>query len=130
MQDFSNKDCLLKQVEKQEIAAKEFGFYWENFSQLMEQVQNECIEIQEAWDNEDINHVQEEVGDLIQAAISLAIFCGLDPRETLSKSIDKFQKRYDVVVQLAQSDGHENLQSQPFKTLMDYWNRAKIKTKS
>ena len=128
MQDFSNECCLLKQVEKQELTAKEFGFYWENFSQLIEQIENECMEVQEAWDREDVDHLQEEVGDLIQAAISLAVFCKLDPHETLSKSIDKFQRRYDVVVQLARSEGHESLHKQSVETLMDYWKRAKIKT--
>jgi len=129
MQDPSNECCLLKEVEKQERVAKEFGFYWGNFSQLIEQVQNECTEIQEAWDKKDIDHLQEEVGDLIQAAISLAVFCKLDPRETLLRSIEKFQRRYDVVVQLARSEGHENLHKQSFEKLMDYWKRAKIKTK-
>ena len=100
-------------------------FTGENFSQLIEQIQNECIEIQEAWDKEDIDHLQEEVGDLIQAAISLAVFCELDPHETLLKSIEKFQRRYDAVVQLARSEGHENLHKQPFETLMNYWKRAK-----
>lgn len=129
MQDSANKFCLLKKVEKQELVAKEFGFYWENFSQLIEQIQNECMEIQEARDKKDINHLQEEVGDLIQAAISLAVFCGLDPHETLSKSIEKFQRRYDVIVQLAHSEGHENLHKQSYEALMNYWKRAKIKTK-
>jgi uncharacterized protein YabN with tetrapyrrole methylase and pyrophosphatase domain len=128
MQDSFTECCLLKQVEKQELAAKEFGFYWENFHQLIEQIQNECIEVQEAWDKENIPHLQEEVGDLIQAAISLAVFCKLDPRETLSKSIEKFQRRYDEVVHLAHSEGHKNLHKQSFETLMDYWNRAKIRT--
>lgn len=130
MEDSTNECCLLQEVEKQEIAAKEFGFYWENFSQLIEQVQNECTEVQEAWDKEDAVHLQEEVGDLIQAAISLAVFCKLDPRETLMKSIAKFQRRYDVVVELARKEGHENLHKQSFETLMDYWKRAKIQTKS
>lgn len=129
MQDSSN-DCLLKQVEKQELEAKKFGFYWENFNQLIEQIQNECVEAKEAWDKGNEVHLQEEVGDLIQAAVSLAVFCKLDPRETLTKSIEKFQRRYDVVVQLAQSEGHENLHEKSFELLMDYWNRAKIKTKS
>lgn len=120
---------LLKEVEEQEKVAKEFGFYWENFSQLIEQIQNECKEAEEAWENGDIAHLQEEIGDLIQAAISLAVFCKLDPHETLSNSIKKFQRRYDAVVELARSEGHENLQRQSFETLIDYWKRAKIKTK-
>lgn len=130
MQDSLNECCLLKEVEKQEIVAKKFGFYWENFSQLIEQIQNECEEIQEAWNKGDRDHLQEEVGDLIQAAISLAIFCELDPRKTLLKSIEKFQRRYDVVVELARSEGHKDLHNQSFDVLMDYWKRAKIKTKS
>lgn len=129
MQKPSNEHCLLKQIEQQELVAKGFGFYWENFHQLIEQIQNECIEIQEAWDKKNVPHLQEEVGDLIQATISLAVFCNLDPHETLSKSIEKFQQRYDVVVELARSEGYENLQNQPFEKLIDYWKRAKIKTK-
>lgn len=126
MEDNLAHPCLLKQVEKQEMEAQNFGFYWESFSQLIEQIQSECIEIQEAWNKNNASEVQEEIGDLIQAAISLAVFCKLDPRQTLSKSIDKFQRRYDAVVQMAQSDGHTTLHQQPFEVLMHYWNRAKM----
>ena len=128
MKDFSNDSCLLKQVEEQELVAKKFGFYWENFDQLMKQIEDECFEIREAWHEKNVFHLQEEVGDLIQAAISLAVFCQLDPQETLSKSIEKFQRRYDRVVELAHGDGYDNLHNQPFEILMDYWNRAKVKT--
>lgn len=121
--------CLLKRAEKQELIAKEFGFYWESLFQLIEQIQNECKEVQEAWDNKDVQHLQEEVGDLIQATIGLAVFCNLDPHQTLLKSIEKFQRRYDVVVELARNEGHENLHNQTFETLMNFWDRAKIRTK-
>jgi uncharacterized protein YabN with tetrapyrrole methylase and pyrophosphatase domain len=130
MQQPSKDNCLLKQVENQELECKKFGFYWERFSQLMEQIQSECKEIQEAWENNNIPHLQEEIGDLIQAAISLAIFCQFDPHETLSKSIKKFQKRMDALVEMAKEDGYDNLHNQSFETLMNYWNRAKDKTKT
>lgn len=129
MEDHSNKYCLLKQVEKQELVAKEFGFCWETFQQLLEQIQNESREIQEAWQEQDMPHLQEEIGDLMHAVISLTVFCNLDPRETLAKSIAKFQRRYDLVVQLARSEGRENLQNQSFETLMHYWDRAKSQIK-
>lgn len=124
-----NAPCLLTWVQKQELEAEEFGFYWEDFRQLMEQVRSECAEVQEAWEGKDLVHLQEEIGDLIQAAISLAVFCRFDPRETLLKSIEKFQRRYDAVVELVRSEGRENLHHQSFETLMDYWNRAKSQTK-
>lgn len=122
------KECLLKKVESQELVAKEFGFYWENMSQIIKQIQNECLEVHEAFNSKNRPHLQEEVGDLIHAAISLAVFLELDPHETLLKSLEKFQGRYNTVVQLASSDGHKNLHKQPFEILTSYWNRAKLKT--
>ncbi len=125
MKNSSKHDCLLKRVEEQEITARQFGFYWEHINQLIEQIQSECLEVQEAWQKNDRTHLQEEIGDLLQAAISLAVFCNLDPHETLLKAIEKFQKRYNTVVELAQHDGYTNLRQQAFEVLMSYWNRAK-----
>jgi uncharacterized protein YabN with tetrapyrrole methylase and pyrophosphatase domain len=121
----SSQNNLFKKVEELEIAAKQFGFYWEHIGQLIEQIKSECIEIQEAWQKDDRSHLQEEVGDLLQAAVSLAVFCGLDPQDTLLQSIEKFKKRYNTVVELAHHDGFQNLHHQPFEVLMNYWNRAK-----
>lgn len=128
MQESSKDRCLLRQVELQEIEAKKFGFYWEHFDQLIEQIQSECLEIQEAWNLKETSHLQEEIGDLIQASISLAVFCNLDPHETLKKSIEKFQRRYSAVVQLARKDGYDHLRQQSSDVLMNYWKLAKMKT--
>ena len=125
MQKPSSNPCLLKRIEELETIAHQFGFYWGHIHQLIEQIQSECREVEEAWQKNDRSHLQEEIGDLMQAAVSLAIFCGFDPHETLLKSIEKFEKRYEVVVELARRDGHENLQHQSIEVLMDYWNRAK-----
>ena len=79
---------LFKRVEDQETAARQFGFYWERIEQLIEQIQSECAEIKEAFQKEDETHLEEEIGDLLQAAISLAMFCRIDPQEALLKSIE------------------------------------------
>lgn len=120
---------LFTEVERQENEAKKFGFYWEHLDQLIDQIQSECKEVKEAWEHNDLTHLQEELGDLMQAAISLAVFCNVDPAATLKKSIDKFQKRYDAVVDLAQKDGHQTLHGKSFDELMTYWNRAKVLNK-
>lgn len=121
------KECLLQRVEELERISREFGFYWERIDQLIEQIRSECVEVQEAWENNDRTHLQEEVGDLIMATVSLAIFCELDPRETLRKSIEKYDRRFTKLVELAKKDGHENLAGQPFDVLNDFWIRAKKK---
>lgn len=118
---------LLKEVECQEIAAKEFGFYWESIEQLIEQIVSECREIEEAYRKGDKRHLQEELGDLMGASISIAIFCGFCPSETLKYSIDKFQKRYDALVELVKQDGKKNLKNHSLDVLMDYWKKAKTR---
>lgn len=118
-------DHLFQQIEEKEKAAREFGFYWEHMDQLIEQIKSECTEVQEAWAKDDQPGLQEEVGDLMLAVASLAIFCKLDPRATLLKSLTKFQKRYDRLVTLAHKDGYQDLRHQPFETLMHYWKQAK-----
>lgn len=120
-----NSHCLFKRIEEQELTAKQYGFYWERIDQLLEQIKSECDEVEESSKKNDRAHLQEEVGDLLNAAVSLAIFCNFDPGETLHKSAEKFQRRYDDLVRLAKLDGHENLHQQPFEVLLHYWKQAK-----
>lgn len=119
------QESLLKRVEIQELAARRFGFYWEQIDQLIEQIQSECLEVKEALEHGDRKHLQEEIGDLIQAAVSVAVFCDLDPEETLAKSIEKFQNRYDKLVALAKADGHDHLRGHTFEQMMHYWKLVK-----
>ncbi len=116
---------LFKKIAKQEREALAFGFYWENIDQLIDQICSECAEIRESWEKGDSVHLQEEIGDLLHAAVCLAIFCKMDPHETLKKNIDKFQKRYDRVVALVKQEGREHLLGESLEILMHYWNRAK-----
>ncbi|WP_039376665.1 MazG nucleotide pyrophosphohydrolase domain-containing protein [Parachlamydia acanthamoebae] len=125
MSDIPQNTCLFKRIEELEMDAQNFGFYWEHINQLVEQIQSECIEVQEAWQKNNRQHLQEEIGDLLQAAVSLAVFCKLDPHATLLKSIEKFQKRYAALVALAKEDGHANLQQQSMEVLSHYWEKAK-----
>ena len=116
---------LLEKIIIQEKAAAEFGFYWESIQQLLEQIQSECAEVKEAWLNQNHSHLKEEVGDLINATLSLCIFLKLDPFETLSESVEKFQKRYDSLVTLVNQDGLQHLKNKPLDILLDYWDKAK-----
>ncbi|MFA6915006.1 MAG: MazG nucleotide pyrophosphohydrolase domain-containing protein [Parachlamydiales bacterium] len=127
--NFVSQEDVFKRLEKDENEAKEYGFYWKNINQILSQVQSECREVQEAWNNNDKESLKSEIGDLLLASMSVAIFCGLDLQETLLKSADKFQDRFRTVLKLAKDDGYDNLQDQPFEVLINYWNRAKAQYK-
>lgn len=123
-----SKDLFCKVVEIEE-QAKQYGFYWQHIEELIAQIRNECNEIHEAHQKNDRRHLQEEIGDVMLASISLAIFCDVDPYDTLKSSIEKFQKRYDKVIQIAKRAGYTNLRNQPMDVLLDFWAKAKQEVK-
>ncbi len=121
---------MLKKLIYLERHAEDFGFQWEHEAQIIDQVKSECDEIHECVSSKPINHalLQEEVGDLLHAAFSLCVFLGFDPQETLSLSVDKFERRLEAVKALAKHDGLNSLKGKPFEELMIYWEKAKLNT--
>lgn len=118
---------MLKKLVDLEKDAKNFGFQWEHENQIIEQVKSECDEIQECITSNPVDRasLQEEVGDLIHAAFSLCVFLNFDPQETLSLSVDKFEKRLEVVKALVKQDGLSTLEGKSFEELMVFWEKAK-----
>jgi uncharacterized protein YabN with tetrapyrrole methylase and pyrophosphatase domain len=116
---------ILKQLAHLENEASEFGFKWENPSQILDQIRSEIAEIEIHLKDQDKTKLQDEIGDLLHAAFSLCVFCKLDAHETLKNSVDKFERRFRETQILAKEEGFNNLNGQPFKKLMDLWNAAK-----
>lgn len=117
----------LQRVIAQEQEARDFGFDWPNQMAAIRQIINECKEI-----SEDIEakappeKIQEEIGDLLHAAISLCAFSGFDVEATLEKIIQKFGRRMDAVKKLTYELGLKNLQGQSTRFMLDLWDKAKL----
>lgn len=110
-------------LEKQAIA---YGFAWPNVDMILDQVRNECKEVQQAIaQNESVGRIQEEVGDILHAAISLCVFMNFDVEETLANSKDKFEKRFLGVLEIAREQGYTDLKKQPIEKLLTLWELAK-----
>ncbi|QEY50126.1 MazG nucleotide pyrophosphohydrolase domain-containing protein [Legionella longbeachae] len=119
---------LLEQVLLLEQEAADFGFQWETTTQIMEQIQSECMEISEhlqSKQNLNQSELQEEIGDLLHAVFSLCVYCQFSPQETLKKALDKFEHRLQAVKAVAKEKKLNNLQGQSFDELMHIWNLAK-----
>ena len=120
---------LLKKVEKLEQDAETFGLRWENTDQIMDQIRSECVEIHEhlgkGLNRTSPHELQEEIGDLIHAVFSLCVFCKLNPKETLQKTLNKFEKRLNAVKKITHEYGLDNLDGLPFDELMKVWDKAK-----
>jgi len=120
---------LLNKIEALEKMADQFGFRWETTTQIMNQIHSECEEINEhlhqAPEQRNQAELQEEIGDLLHAVFSLCVFCKLNPRETLAKTVKKFERRLMAVQAIAQEQGLTNLEGHSFEQLMRIWDEAK-----
>ncbi|MGI9214692.1 MAG: MazG nucleotide pyrophosphohydrolase domain-containing protein, partial [Gammaproteobacteria bacterium] len=91
--DHDNFD-VLNEVNLLQQDAINFGFNWPNMDMLIEQIISECKEIEQAHhDNESKDRIQEEIGDLLHAVMSLCIFNGFDITQTILKNNDKYNRR-------------------------------------
>lgn len=106
--------------------ARCFGFDWPDQFMILDQAISECEEIREAIIHQEVpERIQDEIGDLIHAAISLCLFSGFDVEETVSKVTNKFGNRMAIVKKLTQDQGLKNLEGQSVEMRMALWAESK-----
>lgn len=116
----------LKDLISLEIEARDYGFDWPNQDMIIDQAISECAEIREAIDlGESDQRVQEEIGDLLHTALSLCIFSGFEPDETMAIITKKFGRRLESVKTLAKQRGLTSLRGQTTEYMLGLWGEAK-----
>ncbi|MFW2570844.1 GNAT family N-acetyltransferase [Legionella sp. 29fVS95] len=111
--------------------ARWFGFDWPNQAMIIEQIISECDEIKEALElQEPKERIQEEIGDLLHSVLSLCLFTGFEPEQTLLKTVEKFSARMRALKAVTRERGLVTLKGQPIELLLMLWAEAKTRTKA
>jgi MazG family protein len=97
---------LLMAYRLQERAAG-IGFDWPDASGPIEKVKEEIGEVEKAAREGRRDKTEEEVGDLLFAAVNLARKLGLEPGQALERANAKFTSRFEQVEKLADERGLE-----------------------
>src|SRR5271170_4717767 len=71
-------------------------------------------------------HLEEEVGDLLFAAVNVARFLGADPEIALKKANRKFQTRFQWMEAAARAEGRR-LADLPRERMEELWNLSKLR---
>lgn len=117
---------MIKKFVEIDQDARDFGFDWPNVDMILHHISSELAEIKCAIDEgEPPQRVQEEIGDLIAASISLCVFMGFDAEETLAKQNEKFGRRIETLKELAKERGLESLEGHSLETSLELWNEVK-----
>jgi XTP/dITP diphosphohydrolase len=117
--------AMLKALSMQE-KARGCGFDWENKEDVWDKVKEECAEVSEAAAGASEDQLEMEFGDLLFAVINAARLYGVDPESALSRSSEKFRRRFTYL------EEHTIRKGLSFKDMtlqeMDaIWDEAKAK---
>src|SRR6266436_6112071 len=74
--------------------ASRAGFDWDNAQGVFEKLREEYAELLRASDEKDAAKMEEEMGDLLFAAVNLARFLQVDPEIALKNANEKFARRF------------------------------------
>ena len=115
--------ALVKAVRLQE-KARQVGFDWEHAGQVLDKVREEEQELNAAIQEGQQAAIEAEFGDLLFAWINYARFIGVDPESALSRTNQKFLRRFQAVEALAKERGLE-LHTMGLEGLDSLWNEVK-----
>ena len=87
--------------------AARIGFDWDNASGVIAKMQEEAKELEAALKGEESAKVEEELGDLLFAALNVARFLHVDPEIALKNANAKFARRFRAMEAMAREGGRE-----------------------
>lgn len=93
----------LWRAEKIQKKAAKGGFVWESLAASLDKLDEETAELRDACRAG--SGAEEELGDVLFAAVSVAVQLGADPEEALHAACEKFIRRFGAMEQAAQENG-------------------------
>lgn len=107
-------------AEKMQKRARKAGFDWDDVSGALDKVREETDELASAIKGE--GNAEEELGDLLFAAVNVARFLEVDQEEALRKAARKFHRRFARVEEMA----GDALKGMSLAEMDKLWDKAKL----
>ena len=104
--------------------ASRIGFDWDSAEGVLDKLREESAELQHAFRSGSTRKIEEEMGDLLFAAVNLARFLHVDPEIALKGANAKFSSRFREMERMARESGSE-LADVPRSQMEEFWERAK-----
>lgn len=114
----------LMRAKKLQARAARVGFDWEDVAGAWEKVEEELQELKEAGQRGDPGAIEEEIGDLLFAIVNVARFLSVEPETALTRTNNKFVKRFHYIEEEARRAGRD-LKDMTLAEMDSLWNKAK-----
>ena len=114
----------LQRATKAQQKASRVGFDWDDASGPMAKIGEELAELQEAFESEDSQATERELGDLLFAICNLARFLRMDSESALREAVSRFETRFAAMEQAACEQG-KCITEMNLDELEELWQQAK-----
>lgn len=116
----------LKRAQKITSIASTYGFDWDDPQVVFNKLKEELREFDNAVKKGNADKIEEELGDILFTIVNLSRFLSIDAETALSKTTEKFLRRFSYVTEQLSSIGITPAEAT--LTQMDaLWNESKSK---
>lgn len=115
--------ALIKARKLTERASRA-GFDWPDIDGAMAKVHEELAEFEEAFRRNELEPMEDELGDLLFAVANLARFINIDAENALAKTIRRFTDRFNFVEKALQNKQRQ-CNDASLEELLSLWDEAK-----
>ena len=112
----------LWRADKLQSKAAKAGFEFAGVSGALDKLDEETAELRQAV--RDGTNVEEELGDVLFAAVKVGRFCGVDPETAVNGTCEKFIRRFRAMEEAAAAEGR-SLSDMTLEEMTALWNGAK-----
>ncbi|HSR68658.1 MAG TPA: nucleoside triphosphate pyrophosphohydrolase [Acidobacteriota bacterium] len=109
--------------------ASRVGFDWPHLRGIGEKIAEEFAELEAAAREGDQERVQEEIGDLLFAALNASRFLQIDPETALNRANDKFARRFKALEEHFSGQGRA-LKDVGLEEMEEVWQALKSDPKT
>jgi tetrapyrrole methylase family protein/MazG family protein len=115
----------LMHAEKIQKRAAKVGFDWSSAAPVIEKVREEIAEVEEALKRDCPGELEDELGDLLFAAVNLARKLRIDPEVALRRATNKFTERFQQIERIARARGL-SLEKMTLAEMDVVWDEVKL----
>ncbi|WP_193180614.1 nucleoside triphosphate pyrophosphohydrolase [Nisaea sediminum] len=125
--------ALMRALKLQKRASR-VGFDWPDADRVLDKIDEEIAEVRAEMRpdpaDQDMDRLEDEVGDLLFVCVNLARKLGVDPESALRRCNRKFERRFRAVETMMQDEHGRTLEESELDEMEALWQRAKQFEKS
>ena len=114
----------LQRAQRMQSRAARVGFDWENRDGVVAKLDEEIAEFKQALEQNDLEHVSEEMGDFIFSLVNLCRHLKVDAEDALDQANTKFNRRFTYIEQALRKEGR-SCQDATLPEMDHLWDEAK-----